>query len=186
MLLCPLSAAVIVHLLSAVRAIDQTRQYIDSACRVDPSDRLAQFLHRIEGLLIDDGFMRVFDDLPIGGIVLDIMLVLIRFLLCAEIDCMSQILLTGKNVGDRLGFPIVWPFQTFRMSALLNAVRLQIIGRAFDLLVTQRLCNHQRAVTGQRHRKDALYDCRSFLVNQKVVLFCRILPIPIDCAVAGR
>ena len=66
----------VIQLLSTIGAVQQTRKGTDDAAFRGPAAVLAKLLHQGEGFPVDDGGMRVLEDLPFLRRTLDFLLVL--------------------------------------------------------------------------------------------------------------
>ena len=92
--------AVNIHLAAAVSAVEQTCE----GSRFAPTVRVASdipsdFLHKVKGLLVDDGFVGILENRPL--VLRDIMTFLVLEMLSGlEIDGVSQIFTLFQNVAD--------------------------------------------------------------------------------------
>ena len=95
-------SAVDIHLAAAIGTIEQAREgsCFAPAVRV-ASDIPTDFLHKVKGLLVNNGFVRILKNRPF--VLRDIMAFLVLEVLSGlEIDSVSQIFTLFKNVADEM------------------------------------------------------------------------------------
>ena len=78
---------------------------------------LPQRLHPGKGVLVNDRFMSIPEDLPLFRWSIDLLLAFVGELLRLEVDRMSEILLLFQNAGDRGRNPRIWILQRFHWVA---------------------------------------------------------------------
>ena len=103
--------AVDIHLAAAIGTIEQAREgsCFAPAVRV-ASDIPTDFLHKVKGLLVNNGFVRILKNRPF--VLRDIMAFLVLEVLSGlEVDGVSQIFTLFKNVADGGRTPAVHIFE---------------------------------------------------------------------------
>ena len=85
--------------LSAVRTIDHTRKRIDFLMFSRSSLMLAKFLHQIKLLLCYNRLMSVLKDEPFFLRISHGLLVFVGLLVCSEVDRMTDVFRTVKNIS---------------------------------------------------------------------------------------
>ena len=160
--------AVDIHLAAAIGTIKQACEgsCFAPAVRV-ASDIPTDFLHKVKGLLVNNGFVRILKNRPF--VLRDIMAFLVLEVLSGlEIDGVSQIFTLFKKVADGGRTPAVHIFESLILVHAL-AVLGKVSGRNEDFFFFQLAGDLIRTVALNRHGKDALDHICGFGVNQPLV-----------------
>ena len=96
-----------IHLLSAVGTVDHTRKWIDFLMFGGTALVLAKLLHQIKLLLSYDRLMSILKDEPFFLWISHGLLVFVGLLVCSEVDRMTDVFGTVKNVADGFSAPAV-------------------------------------------------------------------------------
>ena len=125
----------IVHLCTAVRAEHQPGQRIGDACFVDPVNGFPRLLGKLPRVLVDNGFMGIFDDRPIFRCLHDRHFILVRFLPITEVDTVAHVFWPGDDLDHRCGRPVIGPVHVREILADADTLPGKVYGRAFYMLV---------------------------------------------------
>ena len=91
-----------VHLLSAIGTVHHSCERIDHLRVLRSALVLAEFMHQVKGLLRNDRFLRILEDLSLVLRIVDDLMQFVGLHLCAEIDRMTTVFIAFKNMGNRL------------------------------------------------------------------------------------
>ena len=112
-------------------------------------------------------------------------LVLVGFLVGAEVDRMAHILRLGENLPHREAVPAIRPGDVLSAFPDTPPLPCKVCGRRLDL----RLAEHRGDLIGAAalngKLEDTPHDRRRFLVNQPVVFVVGVFPIAVDSTVGG-
>ena len=140
----------------AIGAIEQACEW----CRLAPavwvaSDLAADFLHKVKGLLVNDGFVGILENRPF--VLRDIMAFFVLEMLSGlKVNGVSQILPLFQNIDDGGGTPAVYIFEGLILVHAL-AMLCKVTGRNEDFFFFQLAGDLIRTVALNRHGKDTLY-----------------------------
>jgi len=88
-----------IHLLSAIGTVDHTRKWIDFLMFGGTALVLAKLLHQIKLLLSYDRLMSILKDEPFFLRISHGLLVFVGLLVCSEVDRMTDVFRTVKNIS---------------------------------------------------------------------------------------
>ena len=175
----------IIQLCAAVGAVEKPGQGIGLADGIVAAGRLSQLLGKLPGFFIHDSLVGVFKNQPVLRSVDNSPLVLVGFLVSAEVDRMPHILRLGEDLPHREAIPAIRPGNV--LSAFPNAPALsgEIDGGCFDFFLTEHRGNFIGAVALNGKLKNTPHNSRRFLVDQPVVFVVGVFPVAVDGAVGG-
>ena len=176
----------IIQLCAAVGAVEKPGQGIGLADGVVAAGRFPQLLGKLPGLFIHDGLMGIFKNQPVLRGVDNGPLVLVGFLVGAEVDRMAHILRLGKYLPHCEAVPAIRPGDVLPAFPDAPALSGEIGGRRLDFLLAEHRGNFIGAVALDGKLEDAPDNSGGFLVNQPVVLVIRVFSIAINGAVGSR
>ena len=172
----------VIQLLSTIGAVQQTRKGTDDAAFRGPAAVLAKLLHQGEGFPVDDGGMRVLEDLPFLRRTLDFLLVLEGLGGAAEVHRIAAVFLFAEDVRHSGRTPVVG--HSRRLAAIPADIAPMLRRRRY-LASFQPFGDLRRAEAVHAPREDLPHGlCRSF-INDPAVLALRVFQIPVG-RIGGR
>ena len=138
-------AAAQIHLFSAVSTVDHTRKRVDHIAFLRSALMLAKFLHQVKLLLRDDRLLRILKNLPFFLRIVNDLMDFVGLHVCLEIDGMTAIFKSFKNVANGVRTPAVQPCV---VSAVVTTLRQCVGSRGWNTLF--------RENTGDLHRTVAV------------------------------
>ena len=172
-------AAAQVHLFSTVSTVHHSCKGIDHLHLLRSALVLAKFLHQVKGLLRDDRFLRILEDLPLVLRIVDDFVNLVGLHLCTEVDRMTAVFIAFKNMGNRVCTPAVC-FSV--VSAVVPALRKSVGSRCWYALLRQNPCNLHRTVAVNAELENLAHHLGGRLINYPQIL----VGIRLLVAVHGR
>ena len=175
----------VIHLRTAIRTIQKSRQGICFTPSVNASRCLAELLGKLPRFLIHDSFVGVLKDQPFLLRNLDCCSVLIGLLMSTEVDGMPHILGLGKNLSNDIATPIIRIGKFFFAFPYTLVLLAEIHGRGFHLIIKKDSGNVIGTFALDGQLEDTANDRRRFFINMPSVLIPRQLLIAIDGRVSG-
>ena len=173
-------ALVVIHFLAAVRAERKPRQGIGLAGGVRAVDGLFDLLGQPPRLLIYEGLMGILENHPVLRRLLDGPLVLVRFLVGAEIDRVAHVLRLRQNIAHRGAAPCIRLRRVYAALPGSLSVFRQIVRRTLHLVGHEDFGDLVAAVTLDAQTKDTPHHGGGVLVDEPVVLVRRVFPIAVN------
>ena len=167
------------HLSTAVRTENLTHKRICLALCVYPAFGLSKLLHHIPCFSVNDRLMGIRKDHYLVTVISYSSLILIGKLLCTEIHSISHIFRFFKHSYDTYSCPFIWLWHITPVLVTSISPLCLIIWRFFHLFLSQYPCNLIWSDSLNCHPEYPADNCRSFLVNEPVILIFRIFDISV-------
>ena len=152
----------VAHFCSTISAVDHTGKQTALARLCPAVTLLANFLHLVKGLLLNDRRVGIVENCLLFNGRFPLFLIPNRIGIGLEIDGASCVFPPFQNVNDRVGVPMV-RISGFR-AGCLDALTLLVGGGVKYLFLLQELCNLHRASPFHAQLENALdYQCRRFI-----------------------
>ena len=170
----------VIHFRAAIRAENKSGQWICFSCGIRPPDGFSGPLGKLPGFRVNNSLMGVFKNQPFIFRAFQTLLVLVGFLVIAEIDCMTHVFLLGQNIGYCCSTPVVRAGHVCSVLLRTEPTFRHIHRRPVDLVIPQGIRNLTRTTSVDAELEDTLYYRRRFLVHQPVKLVLRVFPVSVD------
>ena len=154
----------VAHFCSTISAIDHAGKQAAFACLCPAMPLLANLLHLVKDLLLDDRWVGVVENRLFFNRRFPLFLIPNGIGVGLEIDGASRVLPAFQNMNDRVGVPMV-RISGFR-AGCLDALTLLVGGGIKYLFFLQELCNLHRASPFHAQLENAFdYQCCRFIHN---------------------
>lgn len=165
----------VAHFCSTISAVDHTRKQTALARLCPAVTLLANFLHLVKDLLLNDRRVGIVENCLLFNGRFPLFLIPNRIGIGLEIDGASCVFPPFQNVNDRVGIPMVGinGFRTWSLDADLPL----ICGGIQNLFLLQELCNLHRASPFHAQLENALdHQCRRF-IHAPLCLVLRVFTV---------
>ena len=165
----------VAHFCSTISAVDHTGKQTAFARLCPAVTLLANFLHLVKDLLLNDRRVGVVENRLFFNGRFSLLLIPDGIGVGLEVDRTACVLPPFQNVNDRVGVPMV-RISGFR-AGCLDALALFVGGRVKYLFLLQELCNLHRASPFHAQLENALdYQCRRF-IHDPLCLVLRVFTV---------
>lgn len=181
------STATQIHSLSAVRTIEHTRKCVHLAHRRRSPFTLPYLLHSVEGLPVDDGFLRILEYEPVLLREFDTLFRLIRLLIGFEIHCTARVFHIFEYPRDGLMIPYLRAIPY--LCGGRQSVFMEVHDGRIDAALGQYPCDLRRTVAFDTEGEYLPYRFRALLVNHPFLFIVRGFHIAerrVRCKVLAR
>ena len=184
-ILCAAFGAMVIHLFSAVSAVQKPGQRIRFSQRVNALWRLAELLRKLPCLPVHDGLVGVLKDEPILLGIHHGVFIFIGLLVGAEIHRMPHILRLGEDLSHDIAAPVIGIGKFLFAFPDALALLAEVHGGRFHLILKENTGNVVGAFALNGQSENAPYHGSGFLVDQPVVFVLRVFLIAVDGTVGG-
>ena len=165
----------VAHFCSTISAVDHTRKQTALARLCPAVTLLANFLHLVKDLLLNDRRVGVVENRLFFNGRFSLLLIPDGIGVGLEIDGASRVFPPFQNVNDRVSVPMV-RVSGFR-AGRLDALALLVGGGVKHLFLLQELCNLHRASPFHAQLENALdHQCRRF-IHAPLCLVLRVFTV---------
>ena len=184
-ILCAAFGAMVIHLFSAVSAVQKPGQRIRFSQRVNALWRLAKLLRKLPCLPVHDGLVGVLKDEPILLGIHHGVFIFIGLLVGAEIHRMPHILRLGEDLSHDIAAPVIGIGKFLFAFPDALALLAEVHGGRLHLILKENTGNIVGAFALNGQSENAPHHGGGFLVDQPMVFVLRVFLVTVNGTVGG-